>query len=42
MQTYRVPELPETGDVTEAVILDPASYHPLDGVGLSYADVTVR
>jgi len=35
VQTYCIPDPPETVDVTEAVILDPASYHPLDGVGLS-------
>jgi hypothetical protein len=42
VHTYWIPEPPDTGDVTEAVTLDPASNHPLDGVGLSYAELTVR
>jgi hypothetical protein len=42
VHTYCIPVPPETGDVTEDVMTVPASYHPLDGVGLSYAELTVR
>jgi hypothetical protein len=42
VHTYCIPLPPETGDVTDAVILVPASNHPLDGEGLSYAELTVR
>jgi hypothetical protein len=35
VQTYCVPEPPETGDDTDAVILVPASNQPEPGVGLS-------
>jgi hypothetical protein len=35
VQTYWVPEPPDTGDVTESVILDPESNQPLNGVGES-------
>jgi hypothetical protein len=35
VHTYCIPEPPETGDVTDAVMLEPASNHPLDGFGLS-------
>jgi hypothetical protein len=42
VHTYCIPDPPETGEDTEAVMLDPASNHPDEGVGLSYADDTVR
>ena len=35
VQTYRVPEPPETGEVTDAVMLEPALNQPLDGLGES-------
>jgi hypothetical protein len=35
VQTYWVPEPPETGEVTEAVTLDPASNQFEVGLGLS-------
>jgi hypothetical protein len=40
--TYWTPVAPAIGEVTASVIDDPASIHPLTGVGVSWADVTVR
>jgi len=42
VQTYWVFEIPEVGVVTDSVMFVPESNQPLDGVGESYADVTVR
>jgi hypothetical protein len=42
VQTYLVPESLETGDVTDSNIAVPESNQPLEGVGESYSEVTVR
>jgi hypothetical protein len=42
LQTHWIPELPGTGDVTDSVMLDPESNQPLNGVGESYGEVTVK
>ena len=41
-QTYCVPVLPETGEATKALMLDPLSYQPFAGEGESYAEVVVK
>jgi hypothetical protein len=41
VQTYSAPEPPETGEVTDAVMLEPESNQPLTGEGESYAEETV-
>jgi hypothetical protein len=40
--TYCIPAPPETGDVIDSVIELVALNHPLAGVGVSCADVTVK
>ncbi len=40
--TYCTPVLPETGELTDSMIEEPALSHPVAGVGLSRAEVTVR
>jgi len=42
VQTYCVPEPPDTGDVTLASMTDPESNQPLGGLGEPYAEVSVR
>ena len=42
VHTYWTPVPPETGEVTDSVILVPALNKPLDGDGESYAEMTVR
>ena len=42
VHTYCIPEPPDTGDVTDSVMLEPESNQPLVGVGESYGDDTVR
>ena len=40
--TYRTPVLPGTGELADSIIEEPALNHPLDGVGLSMGEMTVR
>ena len=42
VQTYCVSEGPGVGDVTDSLMLEPASNQPLVGVGESYGLETVR
>jgi hypothetical protein len=42
VQTYWTPEPPETGEETEAVMLEPALNQPVTGDGEPYEEDTVR
>jgi len=42
VHAYWAPAPPDAGDVTDSVMLDPESNQPLNGVGESCAEVTVK